>query len=86
VSPGEVSLELAWREGMLSFEDVSLRQAADQFARYSDTHIFFSDPAIGNETVTGLFAANDPVGFARSVALSLDLQAYASANNVVLRR
>jgi transmembrane sensor len=86
VAPSEVTRELAWREGMLSFEDVPLRQAADQFARYSDTHIFFSDPSIGNETVTGLFAANDPVGFARSVAMSFDMKADASADAVVLRR
>jgi transmembrane sensor len=86
VAPDKVSLELAWREGMLSFEDVPLRQAADQFARYSDRHIFFSDPTIGNETVTGLFAANDPVGFAQSVALSLNLKADAGIDHVVLRR
>jgi transmembrane sensor len=86
VAPQELSLQLAWREGMLSFEDVPLRQAADQFARYSDRHIYFSDPAIGHETVTGLFAANDPVGFARSVALSLDLKADAGTGGIVLRR
>jgi transmembrane sensor len=86
VPPDKVSLDLAWREGMLSFEDGPLQQAADQFARYSDKRIVFSDPAIGNETVTGLFAANDPVGFARSVALSLNLKADTSVDYVVLAR
>lgn len=86
IAPAEVSRELAWREGMLSFEDVPLKQAADEFARYSDTRIAFADPAIGDETVTGLFAANNPVGFAKSAALSLDLKADPRAGNVVLRR
>ena len=86
LAPAEVSRELAWREGMLSFEDVPLKQAADEFARYSDTRIAFADPAIGNETVTGLFAANNPIGFAKSVALSLDLKADPHAGDVVLRR
>lgn len=86
LAPAEVSRELAWREGMLSFEDVPLRQAADEFARYSDTRIAFADPAIGDETVTGLFAANNPLGFAKSVALSLDLKADPRTGEVVLRR
>lgn len=86
LAPTEVSRELAWREGMLSFEDVPLKQAAAEFARYSDTRIAFADPAIGDETVTGLFAANNPVGFAKSVALSLDLKADAHPGDVMLRR
>jgi transmembrane sensor len=86
VTPSDVTRELAWREGMLSFEDMPLRNAADQFARYSGRQIVFADPSIGDETVTGLFAANDPAGFARSVALSLDLKADAGAGAVVLRR
>ena len=86
IAAAEVSRELAWREGMLSFEDMPLKQAADEFARYSDTRIAFADPAIGDETVTGLFAANNPVGFAKSVALSLDLKADPRTGGVLLRR
>lgn len=86
VAPTELMLELAWREGMLAFEDAPLQQAADQFARYSEMHIAFAEPAIGRETVTGLFAANDPAGFARSVALGLDLKADISGGTIVLRR
>lgn len=86
VTPSDVSLELAWRQGMLSFEDVPLSEAAAQFARYSSKQIYFSDPTIGTETVTGLFAANDPAGFARSVALSLGLKAEPSGDGVVLQR
>lgn len=68
VTPAEVSRELTWREGLLSFEDMPLSQAVAQFARYSDLRIVLADPALNNETVTGLFSANDPEGFARAVA------------------
>ena len=74
MTPTEIARQLAWREGMLSFEDISLQKAAAEFARYSDTRIVFSDKAIGDETITGLFAANNPSGFAKSAALSLDLR------------
>jgi transmembrane sensor len=84
--PAEVGRALAWREGMLSFEDMTLRDAAAEFARYSDVRIEFADPAIASETVTGLYAANNPRGFARSVALSLNLNAENERNAVTLRR
>jgi transmembrane sensor len=86
VASMEVSRELSWREGMLSFEDLPLRDAADEFARYSDTRITFDDPAIGKETVTGLFAANNPGGFAKSVALSLGLRTQNGPEGVTLSK
>lgn len=86
VTPAEVSRELVWREGLLSFEDVSLQQAAAEFARYSDTRIIIDDPAIAAETVTGLYMANNPTGFAQAVAAALDVRAEASSGEVRLYR
>jgi transmembrane sensor len=86
IDPSEMLMALAWREGMLSFEDLSLRDAVVQFARYNDTRISFSDPAIGNETITGRFAANDPAGFARSAALGLSLKVDVKPGTIVFRR
>ncbi len=73
LAPAVVARELMWRKGMLSFSGTSLQEAAEQFARYSDPHISVDDPSIANETITGLFSANDPQGFAQAVALSLNL-------------
>lgn len=84
VSADEIERELIWREGMLSFEDMSLKDAARQFARYNGTRILFAPPAVGDETVTGLFAFNDPVGFARSVALSQGLRTEVGRQSVTL--
>ena len=86
VAPQEVTRQLAWQEGMLSFEDVSLREAADEFARYSDQHIYFADDKIAAETVTGRYAANNPREFARGAALSLGLQVETRADGVLLHR
>jgi transmembrane sensor len=81
-----VQRELAWQEGMLSFEDTPLRQAADTFARYSSRRIAITDPMVGAETVTGLYAANNPEGFARAAALSLNLQVQSTAGGIILSR
>ena len=82
----QVVRELAWREGMLSFEDMRLDQAAAEFGRYSDTRIVITDPAIGARTVTGLFAARNPTGFAETVATVLDLRTKAGPGVVELHR
>ena len=86
LTPSEMSRDIAWQQGMLGFEDASLSEAAARFARYSDVVIRFDDPSIGRETVTGLFAANDPQGFAQSAALSLGLRSHAQPNAVLLSR
>lgn len=86
VAADEVARELIWREGMLSFEDVPLDRAVAQFARYSDIHIVLDDPALKAETVTGLFSANDPEGFARAVAGTLDLRLRRDGTAVRLSR
>lgn len=86
VTTGEVVRALAWRDGMVSLDGITLREAAAEFSRYSDVEIVVDDPAISERTVTGLFAAGNPVGFARAVAASLDLEATVEAGSVHLHR
>lgn len=80
----EVSRRLAWRDGMISLDGDTLAQAAAQFARYSDTRIVIDDPAIAHRRVVGLYAASNPEGFARAVALSMNLRVERSGNVVRL--
>lgn len=82
----EVGRLLAWRDGRIAFQGETLAEAADQFARYSNTRILFADESIAAERITGLFQANDPVGFAQAVAASFDLKAHVEAGVVRLSR
>lgn len=86
VAPETIERELAWQQGMLSFEDTRLSQAVQEFARYSDREISISDPSVAAETVTGRFASNDPEGFARAVALGLNLRARSTPEGIALGR
>lgn len=86
IAPETVTRELAWREGKLAFEGETLGQAAATFARYSDTQIRIGDPVLAREPVTGLFAANDPVGFSRAIARIFDAKLDQSGDTVVLSR
>ncbi|HVW73678.1 MAG TPA: FecR domain-containing protein [Rhizomicrobium sp.] len=67
-----VKRDLAWQYGQIAFDNETLRDAADEFARYSEVRIIV-DPAVGSRTITGLFAASDPIGFAKLAAAALGL-------------
>jgi transmembrane sensor len=85
VTRTQLTRDLAWRVGRIAFDNKTLRDAADEFSRYSDTHIQI-DPAIAHRTITGLFVSNDPVGFARAAAMSLNLRADVSEREVRITR
>ena len=74
IDPAEVDRRLAWQRGQLSFEDVTLEYALQEFARYGDVRVVIDDPSIGSLKVVGLYSAADPIGFARTVAVSLGLR------------
>ena len=74
VEPTQVTRDLAWRVGRIAFDNQTLADAAREFARYSDIRIAV-DPDVADQTITGLFVSNDPVGFARAAAASLGLHA-----------
>lgn len=81
----QVERNLAWRYGQISFENETLGEAASEFARYSGTKIAV-DPGIANRTITGMYASNDPVGFAKAAASVLDLHVEVKANEVWIVR
>ncbi|WP_443748457.1 FecR family protein [Asticcacaulis solisilvae] len=86
ITPAEIDRGLAWREQRLAFEGETLADAAGEFRRYSDTRIVIDDPMIAREQITGLFQANDPVGFSQAVAASFGLRAEVGDGEVVLHR
>jgi len=86
ITPAEIDRGLAWREQRIAFEGESLAAAANEFRRYSDTRIVIDDPAIAREPITGLFQANDPVGFSQAIAASFGLQAEVGDGEVRLHR
>lgn len=86
VAARDIDRSLAWREGKLAFEGETLAQATAAFARYGGPRILVTDPALAQEPITGLFAANDPVGFSRAAALALDARVQTSGEGLVIVR
>jgi len=77
----QVARNLAWRFGRIALENETLEDAAEEFARYSNTRIVV-DPVVANRTVTGRFASNDPVGFAKAAASVLNLHVEVASTEV----
>lgn len=86
VAPSAVSRELAWRTGKIAFEGETLAEAARAFSRYSDIRIVIDDPALAEEPITGLFAANDPVGFSHAAASVFGASVAQSDKSVFISR
>jgi len=86
VPVAQVHRQIAWQKGQIAFEGETLTQAAAEFARYSDTRIVIQDPALAKEEIAGLFKATDPVGFAQTIAISLNAHAQVGEGEVRLTR
>jgi transmembrane sensor len=86
VETAEVGRALAWRVGRLAFHGEPLSLAASEFSRYSPVRIRIDDPEVADRKVIGLFVSTDPVGFANAVAVSLDLRAEISGEQIRLSR
>ncbi len=83
---GEVDRSLMWLQGKLVFEGQSLAEAAQDFARYGSPRIEVLDPVLAKEPVVGLFASNDPQGFAEAVAVSLGARVEARGGRLIIVR
>jgi transmembrane sensor len=86
VPMAQVHRAMAWQEGQIAFEGETLAQAAAEFSRYSDTKIVIDDPVLAKEEIAGLFKATDPVGFAQTIAISLNAHARIGEGEVRLTR
>lgn len=86
VPAAQMHRQLAWQSGQLAFEGETLAQAVAEFARYSDVRIVIEDPALAREEIAGLFKATDPVGFAKTIAVSLNANAHVGEGEVRLTR
>ena len=86
VPVAQVHRQMAWQKGQIAFEGETLMQAAAEFARYSDTRIVIQDAGLAKEEIAGLFKATDPVGFAQTIAISLNAHAQVGEGEVRLTR
>ncbi len=59
----KLTTDLAWRRGMIVFDNVTLGEAAAEFNRYNRTQIVIADPAAARMKIAGTFPINGVKGF-----------------------
>lgn len=78
-----VDRALAWRNGMIDLNGLSLRDAAEEFNRYNQSQIVIADPDLAGEQFVGLFRISDPEGFAEALRTSLGVSVNTSEPHVI---
>lgn len=73
-SPKQVDDALSWRRGMLTFDRVTIAEAAAEFNRYNRRKIHVADPAAGAIRIGGTFEATNVEAFARLLQSAFGLQ------------
>jgi transmembrane sensor len=75
IAPAQSDRQLAWREGMVSFDGESLRTAVAEINRHNRRQIVVDDPALASMPVVGIFRATDLEGFSAAAAAALKARA-----------
>jgi transmembrane sensor len=75
IAPAEADRQLAWREGMVSFNGEPLQTAVAEINRHNRRQIVIDDPALAKKPVVGIFRATDLDGFSAAAAEALKARA-----------
>lgn len=67
----QLSRQLAWRDGMVSFDGETLQMAANEINRHNRRQIVIDDAVLAQRPLIGVFRATDVEGFAQAAAATL---------------
>ena len=77
--------QLAWRSGMLVFNETTLAEAAEQFNRYNDKRLIIAGPKAARTRIGGSFKAGNVEAFARLLQEAYGLDVEIRGNEIVVR-
>ena len=85
-APKTLSNGLAWRHGMVVFNNTTLVDAASEFNRYNREKIVIADPVVAKNAIYGTFEAENVAAFARLAHEVLGLRVEHRGNEIVISR
>lgn len=74
-----------WQTGRLAFEDETLFAAVAEINRYSRRTIEVEDARSAGLRISGVYRADDPAGFARSIGLLLPVEVEDRGDRILIR-
>ena len=84
IAAPQVDRQLAWRQGMVSFDGESLHTAASEINRHNRRQIVIDDPVLASRPVIGVFRATDIDGFSAAAAEILKARVVADGDIIRL--
>jgi len=85
IAPATVDRQLAWRDGMVSFDGESLQMAVAEINRHNRRQIVVDDPTLAAMPVVGVFRTTDLEGFSAAAAAALKARAIPDGDLIRLR-
>lgn len=80
----DIAAELAWRQGLLVFDQVTLNEAAREFNRYNEAQIVIGDAETGSVRIGGTFEADNVEVFLRLLQSAYGLQIDDQGQTVII--
>jgi transmembrane sensor len=78
--------DLSWRQGYLTFHDISLAEAVAEFNRYNTHRITIDDPKVAAIRISGTFRAVNYEAFVRVLDDGFHIHARTSGDETILAR
>lgn len=82
----QLSRQLAWRDGMVSFDGETLQMAASEINRHNRRQIVVEDAVLAQRPLVGVFRATDVEGFAQAAAATLKARVVITDDRIHLER
>jgi transmembrane sensor len=80
--PAEVERKLAWRDGLLVFQDDPLAVAIAEFNRYNARTVVLNDPGLRDRKIVGQYRIDQPERFADDVHALLGVPVVVGADRI----
>jgi transmembrane sensor len=85
MSPADADHLLEWRDGLLSFRDTPLAEAAAEFNRYNMRKLVVGDAGAGALRIGGSFRWDNLDGFVRLLEAGFPVRVETDGDRIVLR-
>src|SRR5690606_2523948 len=85
-SQEDVAQALAWRDGMLSFDQEPLTAITAEFNRYNTRKLTLDEATVGAILITGTFPSDRPDAFARLLEEAYGLRVDDRGDEIRIRR
>jgi transmembrane sensor len=84
LTPGQTANRLAWRQGRIVLDEITLGEAASEFNRYNNVKLWIA-PELAHRRMVGSFHTDDLDGFASACAILTNARVERTTAQIIIR-